>query len=159
MYPLADVPVLQLRMPTHDPARLLDIGGRLRPLREEGVLVIGSGFMTHGLPFLDPGDAPTGRCPAWSSDFDAWVADALARGDVDELAAYRDTGPGMPYAHPTAGALHPAVRHPRRRHRSRATGADHHRRLHDGPLQALLPGRLSTATNRSSERFPERTTA
>jgi 4,5-DOPA dioxygenase extradiol len=41
-----------------------------------------------------------GQVPAWSSDFDAWVADALERGDVDQLAGYR-RAPGMPYAHPT----------------------------------------------------------
>jgi 4,5-DOPA dioxygenase extradiol len=99
MYPLGDIPVLQLSMPTHDPDRLLAIGERLRPLREEGVLVIGSGFMTHGLPFLTR-EMFLGQVPAWSSDFDAWVADALARGDVDQLAGYR-RAPGMPYAHPT----------------------------------------------------------
>jgi 4,5-DOPA dioxygenase extradiol len=100
MYPLADIPVLQLSLPTHDPARLMGIGARLRALREEGVLVIGSGFMTHGLPFLTR-EMFQGAVPAWSSDFDAWVADALARGDVDALAGYA-TAPGMPYAHPTA---------------------------------------------------------
>ncbi len=101
MYPFADVPVLQLSMPTHDPARLLDIGRRLRPLREEGVLVIGSGFMTHGLPFLTREAFAGNVVPSWSADFDHWAADALARGDVDTLAAYRDKAPGMPYAHPT----------------------------------------------------------
>lgn len=101
MYPLGDVPVLQLSLPTQDPARLLDLGTWLRPLREEGVLVIGSGFMTHGLPFITP-EMLGGAIPAWSADFDAWAADALARGDVDELAAYRSRAPGMPYAHPTA---------------------------------------------------------
>ena len=56
MYPLGDVPVLQLSLPTQDPGRLLDrLGRHHRPLREEGVLVIGSGFMTHGLPFLTRG--------------------------------------------------------------------------------------------------------
>ena len=99
MYPLADVPVLQLSMPTHDPSRLLALGARLRSLREEGVLVIGSGFMTHGLPFITRGMLH-GEIPAWSAEFDAWVADALARGDVDTLAAYQ-RAPGMPYAHPT----------------------------------------------------------
>jgi 4,5-DOPA dioxygenase extradiol len=43
MYLLADVPDLQLSIPMHDPHRLMDIGRRLRPLREDGVLVIGSG--------------------------------------------------------------------------------------------------------------------
>jgi 4,5-DOPA dioxygenase extradiol len=101
MYPLADIPVLQLSMPTHDPDRLLGIGARLRALREEGVLVIGSGFMTHGLRSVTRDMLLYGTVPTWSSDFDAWVADALGRGDIDELAAYRTRAPGMPYAHPT----------------------------------------------------------
>jgi 4,5-DOPA dioxygenase extradiol len=100
MYPLGDVPVLQLSMPTHDPDRLLEIGGRLRALREEGVLVIGSGFMTHGIRSITR-QMLTGAVPAWSSDFDAWAAEALARGDVAELAAFRTRAPGMPDAHPT----------------------------------------------------------
>ncbi|RRR99253.1 dioxygenase family protein [Glycomyces terrestris] len=99
MYPHADVPVLQLSIPTHDPDRLLDLGRRLRPLREEGYLVIGSGFMTHGLPFVDFQHPE--RVPGWSADFDVWAAEALARGDIDELARYRSQAPGMPYAHPT----------------------------------------------------------
>jgi 4,5-DOPA dioxygenase extradiol len=99
MYPDADVPVLQLSLPTHDPARLLALGERLRPLRDQGVLVIGSGYMTHGLPFIDWSD-PT-AVPGWSADFDVWAADALSRGDVDELADFRSRAPGMPYAHPT----------------------------------------------------------
>ncbi|MFM9610491.1 dioxygenase [Streptomyces sp. V2] len=100
MYPLADVPVLQLSLPTHDPARLMDLGRRLADLRAEGVLVIGSGFMTHGLPFVTR-EMFEGVVPAWSSDFDQWAAEALAKGDVDELAAYATRAPGMPYAHPT----------------------------------------------------------
>ncbi|MTV27702.1 dioxygenase [Nitriliruptoraceae bacterium ZYF776] len=102
MYPNADVPVLQLSLPTSDPEALIALGERLRPLREEGVLVIGSGFMTHGLPFITRADMQPGATPpGWSSDFDDWVADALARGDVDTLMRY-DRAPGMPYAHPTA---------------------------------------------------------
>src|SRR3954469_3491280 len=100
MYPYADVPVLQLSMPTHDPARLLELGRRLRPLRDEGVLVIGSGFMTHGLPFPTREMAVDNVVPAWSSEFDAWAAEALARGDLDTLADFR-RAPGMPWAHPT----------------------------------------------------------
>jgi len=101
MYPLADVPVLQLSLPTQDPSRLLSLGERLRPLRESGVLIIGSGFLTHGLPFITMEMITGGVVPGWSSEFDAWAAEALARGDVDALAGYRKA-PGMPYAHPTA---------------------------------------------------------
>src|ERR1700744_769988 len=77
MYPLADVPVLQLSIPTSAPGRLLALGARLRPLRESGVLVIGSGFLTHGLPFLSAEVMTGSVVPAWSADFDAWAADAL----------------------------------------------------------------------------------
>ncbi|MCD2187196.1 dioxygenase family protein [Actinomycetospora soli] len=101
MYPNADVPVLQVSMPDEDPERLMRIGARLRELRQEGVLVVGSGFMTHGLPFLTRDMLRGDAVPGWTDDFDAWVSDALARGDVDELRRFRDA-PGMPYAHPTA---------------------------------------------------------
>ncbi|HET8599776.1 MAG TPA: class III extradiol ring-cleavage dioxygenase [Segeticoccus sp.] len=99
MYPEANIPVLQLSLPTQDATKLLALGDRLRPLREQGVLVIGSGYMTHGLPFIDW--RHTDQVPGWSSDFDLWAKEALARGDVDELAAFRQHAPGMPYAHPT----------------------------------------------------------
>lgn len=47
MYPAAGVPVVQLSMPSFEPLALLALGARLRPLRDEGILVLGSGFMTH----------------------------------------------------------------------------------------------------------------
>jgi 4,5-DOPA dioxygenase extradiol len=56
--------------------------------------------MTHGLPYLRNwslnADAPT-----WSSDFDQWAAEAMATGNIDELANFKSNAPGMPYAHPT----------------------------------------------------------
>ena len=100
MYPQADIPVVQMSLPTQDPDRLMAIGARLRELRDEGVLVIGSGFLTHGLPFLTDWRIDA-AAPGWSRDFDAWAGEALARGDVETLASYRSTAPGMPYAHPT----------------------------------------------------------
>jgi 4,5-DOPA dioxygenase extradiol len=100
MYPQADIPVLQMSLPTQDPHKLLTLGSRLRELRDEGVLIIGSGFLTHGLPFLTEFRIEA-KAPAWSVDFDLWAAEALSRGDVAELAAYRTKAPGMPYAHPT----------------------------------------------------------
>jgi 4,5-DOPA dioxygenase extradiol len=101
MYPDADIPVLQLSMPDLDPAHLFEVGRRLAPLRDEGTLIVGSGFMTHGLPFIHEYMGHSGVAPAWSVDFDAWAAEALARGDIDELFAFRERAPGMPYAHPT----------------------------------------------------------
>src|ERR1044072_4952124 len=61
------------------------------PLAEEGVLVIDSGFMIHGLPFI-PRAMLEGKGRGWSAAFDAWAADALARGAGDELAAFRTRG-------------------------------------------------------------------
>lgn len=101
MYPYADVPVLQLSIPTHDPDRLLELGRHLRPLRAEGVLIVGSGFMTHGLPYLTSDAFVHNVVPAWSAEFDHWAAESLDSGDVDALVDYRNRAPGMPYAHPT----------------------------------------------------------
>ncbi len=100
MYPGADIPVVQMSLPTQDPYRLLGLGMRLRELRDEGVLVIGSGFLTHGLPFLRDWRIDA-TAPGWSKDFDVWASEALARGDIDELARFKERAPGMPYAHPT----------------------------------------------------------
>jgi 4,5-DOPA dioxygenase extradiol len=99
MYPDADIPVLQISMPSLDPQRLLRIGAALRPLRDEGVLIMGSGFLTHGLPFLRDFrfDAPP---PSWSAEFDQWAATALDNGDVDALAGFTGA-PAVRYAHPT----------------------------------------------------------
>ena len=94
MYPDADIPVLQMSLPTQDPTRLLRLGERLRPLRDEGVLIIGSGFLTHGLPFLTEFRIDA-AAPGWSKDFDAWAGEALARGDVDALASYRSQAPSV----------------------------------------------------------------
>jgi 4,5-DOPA dioxygenase extradiol len=99
MYPDADVPVLQASLPTLEPKDLLAMGRALAPLRDEGVLIIGSGFLTHNLGQMsfEPG-APT---PRWASDFDAWTADVLARRDVDALLDYRAKGPGVRESLPT----------------------------------------------------------
>ena len=101
MYPEADIPVLQISMPDLAPAHLFEIGRRLAPLRDEGVLIMGSGFMTHGLSFVhDYFDGRAGA-PEWSVEFDLWAAETLRRGDLDALFDFRNRAPGMPYAHPT----------------------------------------------------------
>src|SRR5690606_18956444 len=101
MYPLGDVPVLQLSLPTEQPDKLFELGRRLRPLRDEGVLVIGSGFMTHGLPFLTREMVVHNVVPAWSADFHAWAAEGLGHGYLVTVPGYRATAPAMPCAHPS----------------------------------------------------------
>lgn len=96
MYPSADVPVLQLSMSRLDPAELFGIGRALGPLRDEGVLVFGSGFLTHNMAYaFRPG------IPSWAREFDAWAADALSRFDADALMNFRERAPAAPTAHPT----------------------------------------------------------
>lgn len=99
MYPEADIPVLQMSLPSENPRELFALGRSLSALREEGVLIIGSGFITHNLRTLDWSNesAP----PAWASEFDAWTAEALSRSDVDALLEYERKGPGARIALPT----------------------------------------------------------
>ncbi|MFG3660205.1 dioxygenase [Streptomyces sp. NPDC047706] len=97
MYPEADIPVLQVSMPTLDPVRLMEIGRRLAPLRDEGVLIVGSGFFTHNLAALRH---PGGGVPGWSAEFDDWGRQALAAGDVDALLDFTHTSPAGRLAHP-----------------------------------------------------------
>ena len=85
MYPEADVPVLQVSLPSLGPAELVRMGRMLAPLREEGVLVMGSGFLTHNLRAIDWG----GGTPAsWAVEFDDWAAGVLRSGDLDALADF-----------------------------------------------------------------------
>ena len=107
MYPAADVPVLQVSLPSLDPTALFSLGRALAPLRREGVLIVGSGFLTHNLRTVDfRPDAPT---PAWASEFDAWAGDVLARRDVDALLDYRARAPGVRQALPTHEHFVPVI--------------------------------------------------
>ena len=101
MYPKADIPVLQMSMPDLVPEHLFELGRRLAPLRDEGVLIMGSGFLTHGLPFIHEYWDGRPGAPEWSMEFDRWAAEMLDKGDLDALFDFRHKAPGMPYAHPT----------------------------------------------------------
>ncbi len=107
MYPEADIPVLQISMPDLDPQHLFALGQRLAPLRDQGVLIVGSGFLTHGLPFVQEYLMGRPGAPEWSVEFDMWAAEVLAEGDLDALFDFRRRAPGMPYAHPTVEHLAP----------------------------------------------------
>lgn len=100
MYPDADIPVLQMSLPTMNPQVLLEVGRRLAPLRDEGVLIVGSGFMTHGLPYISM-ESTTQPAPGWSKDFDNWATEAVLAKDLDTLSRFAELGPGARYAHPS----------------------------------------------------------
>ena len=106
--PDADIPGGEMSLDRSlDPAMHQAAGRALASLRAEGVLIIGSGFMTHGLPYLNWSAGYDQAAPKWSAEFDAWAADALRTGDLDTLLRYRDTAPALRYAHPTVDHLLP----------------------------------------------------
>ncbi|MEY9213912.1 dioxygenase [Thermobifida halotolerans] len=107
MYPDADVPVLQISMPTLDPRRLFDLGRRLAPLRDEGVLVMGSGFLTHNLSCVDMSLGADREPPSWSAEFDDWANRAAQAGDIDALLDWRAKAPAAAVAHPRSEHLAP----------------------------------------------------
>ena len=100
MFPEADIPTLQLSMPTLDPQRLFDLGQRLAPLRDEGTLIVGSGFTTHNLRWFNPGAPADAPAPAPSAEFDHWAAETMAAGDVDALLDFLAKAPAAREAHP-----------------------------------------------------------
>ena len=99
MFPKADVPVLQLSMPTLDPKKLFEIGRTLAPLRDQGTLIVGSGFTTHNLALARFGDT-TGSAPEWGHEFDAWAKQAVESGDVDAILDFEHRAPAARIAHP-----------------------------------------------------------
>lgn len=100
MYPEADVPVLQISMPTLDPRALFQIGRRLAPLRDQGVLIVGSGFSTHNLREMNWHAGPDGHPPTWSVEFDDWLDKTLQDGAVDDLIDFQRKAPAAHMAHP-----------------------------------------------------------
>jgi len=102
MIPDADCPVVQLSIDAEAPAsRHVEIGRALAPLRDEGVMILGSGNVVHNLRDafmrMRSGDLET---PAWSADFDAAVTDALDHRNADALADLIESK-DAPRAHPT----------------------------------------------------------
>lgn len=105
LMPGAGVPVVQLSLPRpRTPELLLAAGRALAPLRERGVLILGSGGIVHNLRRLDWADA-TGPQP-WASQFDRWVRGRLQEGDVDALAGWTKA-PGAEPSVPTSEHLDP----------------------------------------------------
>ena len=108
MYPDADVPVVAVSVdPQAGPDHHWRLGAALAPLREDGVLIIGSGSFTHNLAeFRGRGsiDAPA---PDWVDSFVDWTSRAIEEGRVDALLDYRRQAPEAERNHPTEEHLLP----------------------------------------------------
>ena len=107
MYPAADIPVVALSVsPAHDASWHYALGAALGPLREEGVLVIGSGGFVHNLGALDwqAGEQPIAR---WASAFADWMERHVVVGDATAATAWRTQAPQPLSAHPTPEHLLP----------------------------------------------------
>ena len=99
LFPEADLPVVQVALPVGaGPAEVYALGAALRGLRSQGVLVLGSGSMTHNLAEFFGG----AREPApYVIEFSRWIESALERGDMKALLNYRSLAPHAERAHPT----------------------------------------------------------
>jgi len=99
MYPQADIPTLQLSLDHRQPGSYhYALGVELRALRQEGVLIVGSGNAVHNLREIRFG------APAYpyTIEFDAWVKDRLLAHDHEALYNYQQLGALARQAHPTA---------------------------------------------------------
>lgn len=107
MYPQADIPVLQVSvLRGASAAEHARLGRALSALRKEGVLVIGSGSLTHNL-YEFRGQDLESPVPGWVSDFATWMKEALHAGRRDALLDYRRQAPHAARNHPTEEHLMP----------------------------------------------------
>ena len=107
MYPQADIPVVQVSLPTRGgPALQTRVGHALASLREHGVLLIGSGSITHNLRELDWHAGPESVEP-WAKTFRDWMIEKLAANDEAALHDYRQQAPNAVRNHPSDEHLLP----------------------------------------------------
>lgn len=107
MYPEADIPVAQISIQSRlGPAHHVRLGEALRPLRDEGVLIMGSGGATHNLRELSTQRGNPVPQP-WVSEFNEWLAEAILAGRRDDLVGYRGKAPHAVRNHPTDEHLIP----------------------------------------------------
>jgi 4,5-DOPA dioxygenase extradiol len=99
LLPKADIPVFQVSMPARlTVQQALQLGQALAPLREQGVLIVGSGSMTHNLYEIE---APTSPARAYATEFAQWIQTAVLANAVQPLVHYRQEAPHAERAHPT----------------------------------------------------------
>ncbi len=105
MYPDADIPVLQVSLPSNDASVLFAMGQALAPLAKAGFMVVGSGFITHNMRAFGRGT------PTWAKEFDLWAQEALlaATQNPEMVLSYRKTAPAVDIALPTQEHFSPVV--------------------------------------------------
>lgn len=100
-FPEADIPVVQITLPYPTrPEFILKMGRALSHLREQGILLIGSGGVVHNLRKLK-WSGKEGPAEPWAVEFESWVMDQLQRKDVESLLQFEELGPQAKLAHPT----------------------------------------------------------
>ncbi len=109
MYPQAQIPIVQLSIQHQLQAREhYDLGRALTPLREKGILIIGSGGAVHPLGYFTPrfdGSPPEG----WAIEFEEWLTEKVEKGDHRSLIDYRKQAPYPERAHPRPDHLMPLL--------------------------------------------------
>jgi 4,5-DOPA dioxygenase extradiol len=106
--PEASIPVVQVALPAVPPEALLGFGEALRPLRDEGVLLVASGGLVHNLADLDfaqPDAAPA----AWAIEFDRWAWERAALQEREPLALWQRLAPHPARAHPHSDHFDPLL--------------------------------------------------
>lgn len=108
MWPDADIPVLQMTMPyTLSNQDLYELGRKLSPLREQGVLITGNGTLTHNLQEWNP--RANGEPVGWAKEFDEWVKYVLLTNDIDALLNWEQEAPQAKRNHPTPEHFRPLL--------------------------------------------------
>jgi len=99
-WPEARIPVVQVSLPVASPEEVFALGRALRPLREEGIMVIGSGGIVHNLGLVHFSEKNSGIDP-WAAEFDRWVAAHVVSQETAAMFAYRTAAPEAALAVPT----------------------------------------------------------
>lgn len=106
LFPDADLPVVQVSLPELPPRDLFRLGEALRPLRDEGVLLLGSGGLVHNFRTMD-WEAEFAEPDAWAVAAEAWILDRVQSRRFDELLASRETWPEARRVAPTTEHFDP----------------------------------------------------
>lgn len=103
MYPDANIPVVALSVDSkRSPHEQYSIGTMLSDLREEGILIIGSGGLVHNLRMVHESDEPD----EWAAAFDEWIAEQLTEWNLNNLFAFDKKAPHASDAVPSYGREH-----------------------------------------------------